>query len=264
MKVSEEELAGAQAYNSLHVPALFQQWAPQVAEAAGISEGDRVLDVACGTGVLTLEAQNRVGKTGSVFGLDAMPGMLAVAAELSPEINWQQGIAESLPYDDESFDAVVSQFGLMFFQDRIAALTEMSRVAKSESKIAVAVWDAIDNCQVYPEAVSLFSKLAGLEAADALKAPFALGDRDELQSIFEQADFDLIDINTKTGKAQFPNIRVMIEAELRGWLPVMGVHLDEQTIQTILREAEFEFAKYVTTNGTMEFDVSAHIVSLKV
>jgi ubiquinone/menaquinone biosynthesis C-methylase UbiE len=87
-----------------------------------------VLDVACGTGILASEASARVGPNGYVAGVDPNPGMLAVAARIAPSIEWRKGTAELLPYPDQSFDAVVSQFGLMFFIDRHQALREMLRV----------------------------------------------------------------------------------------------------------------------------------------
>ena len=128
INASEEEIAAATAYENLHVPSLFQQWAPRVVEAAEIRSGHRVLDVACGTGILAREAALHTGDDGFVAGLDAAPGMLAVAKRLAPSIEWREGTAEMLPYEDNSFDAVVSQFGLMFVQDRRAALREMLRV----------------------------------------------------------------------------------------------------------------------------------------
>src|SRR5215510_2837611 len=114
----QTQITAAKLYEQFFVPALFAQWAPRVAALAHIQPGDQVLDVACGTGVLAREALSRVGASGFVAGVDASPGMIAVAAELSPLIEWREGIAESLPYDDQRFNAVVSQFALMFFKDR--------------------------------------------------------------------------------------------------------------------------------------------------
>jgi ubiquinone/menaquinone biosynthesis C-methylase UbiE len=112
----------------LFVPALFRQWAPIVADAARIKSSDRVLDVACGTGVLAREAAARTGQSGRVAGLDPHAGMLAVARGVSPAIDWQEGTAEALPFPDHAFDAVVCQFGIMFFPDRDKAIREMLRV----------------------------------------------------------------------------------------------------------------------------------------
>lgn len=114
----QAQTAAANAYEALFVPALFGQWAPIVVDAAYIQPDQRVLDVACGTGILAREAASRMGSTGHVAGIDPSPGMVAVARHLTPTIEWHEGVAESLPFPDQSFDAVVSQFGLMFFTDR--------------------------------------------------------------------------------------------------------------------------------------------------
>jgi len=114
----------AQVYDDFFVPALFAQWADRVAEAARVRSGQRVLDVACGTGALTRAVKNRSGTGGVVIGLDPNAAMLNIAARKSPDIEWQQGTAESLPFESGTFDAVVSQFGLMFVADRLYAAAE--------------------------------------------------------------------------------------------------------------------------------------------
>ena len=263
MKVaaSEAEIVAARAYEDLHVPALFRQWAPRVVEAAGIRSGHRVLDVACGTGVLAREAALHLGENGFIAGLDAAPGMLAVAERLAPSIEWREGVAESLPYEDDSFDAVVSQFGLMFFQDRPAALREMLRVLVPGGRIAVAVWESLENSEAYPIEVALLERLAGERAADALRAPFVLGDGAELTALFRDAGAGSVEIATHHGTARFPSVKTMVEADLRGWLPIMGVVLTEEQIEAILEEAEQALGRYVTANGAVEFDAPAHIVT---
>ena len=77
-------------------------------DAARIGPGQRALDVACGTGALAREAEKRVGSAGFVAGVDPDPGMLAVAEELAPAVEWRQGAAEAVPYSDQTFDAVVN------------------------------------------------------------------------------------------------------------------------------------------------------------
>jgi ubiquinone/menaquinone biosynthesis C-methylase UbiE len=257
----DEQISGARAYEALHVPAVFRQWCPRVLDAAGVVPGDRVLDVACGTGVLAREAAVRVGPAGSVAGVDLAHGMLAVAKELAPDIVWQESAAESLPYPDRSFDAVVSQFGLMFFSDRSQALREMARVLKPDASMAMAVWDSLDRSEAYAEEVALLQRLAGKEAADALRAPFVLGDKAELIALFEASGVKSVRVETRTGTACFPNVRTMVEADLRGWLPVMGVVLQEEQIENILNEAEDVLAKYVTGDGKVVFNSPAHIIS---
>jgi ubiquinone/menaquinone biosynthesis C-methylase UbiE len=139
----------AEVYESCFVPAIFGAWAGPVADAAGIRTADRVLDVGCGTGVLAREALRRVGQEGRVVGLDLNEGMLAVAARTEPKIEWQLGDAASLPFEDASFDVVVSQFALMYFPDRVASLREMWRTLAPGERLAIAAWAPIDRARGY-------------------------------------------------------------------------------------------------------------------
>ena len=251
----------AWAYERLHVNALFRQWVQPVLNAAGATSGSRVLDVACGTGVVAREALARVGPTGSVVGLDIDPAMLAVAESIEPAVTWTVGDAGELPFDDDEFDAVVSQFGLMFFPDRVQAISEMLRCAKPGTRVTVAVWESLEHSTAYSISVDLLNRRAGSAAADALRAPFVLGATDQLQRLFEQAGASTVSIDTQPGTARFPSVRSMVEADVRGWLPVMGVVLPDDLIERILVEADGALSEYVTDDGQMMFDAPAHIVT---
>jgi len=263
MTVARALIEAATAYEALFVPALFRQWAPIVADAAHIKSGDRVLDVACGTGVLAREAATRAGQTGHVAGLDPHAGMLAVAKSVSHVIDWERGTAEALPFPDCSFDAVVCQFGLMFFADRNKAVREMLRVMAPGGCCAVAVWDTLENAPAFAALVALLDRIAGNAAGDALRAPFVLGDRQALATLFSDAGAGSVNVATRQGTARFPSTREFVEAEIKGWLPVMGVTLPEPTINRILAKAENNLARYATPAGGLAFDISAHVVSSK-
>jgi SAM-dependent methyltransferase len=186
--------------------------------------------------------------------------MLAGAGELLPGGEWLEGAAGAMPIGETPrFDAVVSQFALMFFPDRVGALREMTRVLAPGGRIALAVWAGLDRTPVYAAEVALLERLAGEAAADALRAPFALGDPDELESLFEAAGLAAPSITSITGSGSFPGVRAMVEADLRGWLPVMGVELDEPTIARILDEAPTALAPWVSEGGRVEFPSPALI-----
>jgi len=109
--------------------------------------------------------------------------------------------------------------------------------------------------------VGLLERIAGQRSADALRAPFVLGDRKELAALFESAGVASPTIATRTGTARFPAARTMVEADLRGWLPVMGVELEEKQIESILAEAETALRRYVTPGGQVVFDAPAHVIT---
>lgn len=127
--------------------------------------------------------------------------MLAVAAQIAPRIEWRQRTAEALPYPDQRFDAVVSQFGLMFFVDRPKALREMTRVLKRGGRPALAVWASLVSAPAYAAEVALLERLAGRHAADALRAPFVLGDPEELAELVAGATAEDVTVTTQPGAA---------------------------------------------------------------
>jgi SAM-dependent methyltransferase len=249
----------AEVYEEFFVPALFAAWASRVVDAAAIEPGWRVLDVACGTGVLTREVAGRVGPRGAVVGLDLNEGMLAVATRKAPEIEWRRGRAEALPFDDATFDAVVSQFGLMFFEDRKAALHEMMRVLKEGGRLAVAVWDSLDHATGYAALVALLRRTLGDDVAGLLRAPFVLGDLDALRALFDEAGVPDVEITTRSGTARFPSIRSWLYTDVRGW--TLDAAVDDAQFERLVEEAERALRPFVTPDGSVEFPMPAHVVT---
>lgn len=249
----------AEIYEEFFVPALFQEWPIRVVDAARIQRGERVLDVACGTGILARKVAERIGDAGTIVGLDINDGMLAVASRQAPQIEWRQGKAESLPFDSGSFDAVVSQFGLMFFEDRQAAVHEMVRVLKPGGRLAVAVWDSLDNIPGYAAMVKLLQKLFGDQVADGLRAPFALGDAQALQPLFHAADLRQIEITTPQGTARFPTLETWVYTDIKGW--ALADMINDAEFELLLKEAKPALSQFVTSDGRVCFNAPAHIVS---
>jgi ubiquinone/menaquinone biosynthesis C-methylase UbiE len=260
-KLSEGQVtrSAADVYEEFFVPALFEEWAPRVAKAAQLSPGQKALDVACGTGVLAREAMRCVQPGGSVTGLDRNDIMLTVARRVAPRIEWQSGRAESLPFADGSFDAVVSQFGLMFFEDRAAALREMWRVLKPGGRLAVSVWDALENSPGYADMVALLKRLFGEKVANELRAPFVLGDTTALGALFESAGIPKAKIQTQPGNARFPSLEAWVHTDVKGW--TLADLIDDKQYRTLQSEAARDLAKYVKSNGTVSFAAPAHIAT---
>lgn len=247
--------SAADVYEEFFVPALFAPWAPRVAGAAQVQPGDQVLDVACGTGVLTRAAAAAAAPNGLAVGLDVNPGMLAVARRLSPDIEWRAGRAEGLSFDEHAFDAVVSQFGLMFFDDRQAALREMLRVLRPGGRMAVAVWDALETSPGYAALAALLGRLFGDEAAAALRAPFCLGDATALQALCASTGWPAAEVARQPGTVRFPSLPAWITTEIRGW--VLADKLDDDQFAQLLRAAQTELQSFLAPDGSVSFAAPA-------
>ena len=250
----------AEIYDERFVPALFQQWGSVVCGAAGVSAGQRVLDVACGTGVLALAAAERVAPGGAVVGLDASSDMLGVARRKGGAIDWREGRAEALPFADASFDRVVSQFGLMFFADRAAALREMHRVLRPGGRMAVAVCDSLERCPGYATLAELLHRLFGERIAGAFRAPFALGDPDALLSLCRQAGINGAQVERYSGSVRFASIEAMISTE-RACVMTLGSLLDEAQFERLLSEARAALAPFAGREGQLSFEMPALVAT---
>ena len=161
---------------------------PRVVEATRVTGNDVVLDVACGTGNATIPA----AKTGAtVTGLDLTPSLLeagkAAAKEAGVEIEWIEGDAQKMPFDDDSFDAVLSVFGCMFAPDHRKTAEELARVLKPGGRLVVAAWIPEGNFG------RMFSTIASHMPAppEGFQPPPLWGDQDHVRGIFEGTGIDL-------------------------------------------------------------------------
>ena len=158
-----------------------------------------------------------------------------------------------------SFDAVVSQFGLMFLEDIPAALHEMLRVLKPGGRLAVAVWDSLDRSPGYAALMHLLDTLFGDQVARALRAPFVLGERELLRSLLSEAGLADAQVETQRGTARFPSIASWMQADVRGW--TLADRLDDGQFERLLGDAERVLRPFTLDDGKVVFDVSAHVVT---
>ena len=251
----------AEVYESCFVPAIFGAWAGPVADAAGMTAGSRVLDVGCGTGVLAREALRRVGQEGRVVGLDLNEGMLSVAARTEPAVEWRHGDAAALPFEDATFDVVVSQFALMYFPDRPASLREMWRTLAPGGRLAIATWASLDRARGYRILVDIAARLCGREAADVLAAPFVLGDRAELAGLFVSGGISGAEVTLHEGSIRFPSVEEFIRIEVKG--SPLAEMVGDDVMRALAAESEDALADFVVSSGEIVMPMDAHIVTAR-
>lgn len=132
----------ADAYERWLGPTVFQPFATDLARRVHARSPQRILELAAGTGVLTRELVG-AGASVEVTATDLNLAMVGLGQRLAPDATWQQADAEDLPFEDESFDVVTCQFGVMFFPDKEAAFSEARRVLASDGTLLLSTWDAV-------------------------------------------------------------------------------------------------------------------------
>lgn len=246
--------AAAEVYDTFFVPALFGQFPEPILDHVKVSIGTRVLDVGCGTGIVARAARRRVGPSGAVAAVDPNEGMLAVARRSDPSVDWHSGTAESLPFADHSFDHTISQFAAMFFTDRTAAMGEMARVTVDGGTVTIATWSGLDRSPGYEAMVALIADELGEDAANALRAPFVLGEIEDVRQLLLPIGSDLR-LDEIAGTARFSSVAEWVHTDVRGW--TLADLIDDDGEAALLTRAERDLARFVAADGSIAFAAPA-------
>jgi ubiquinone/menaquinone biosynthesis C-methylase UbiE len=252
------DAGNAEAYERYAVPAVFGPWARDLVALAALRGGERVLDVACGTGVVTRLAAEEVGASGQVVGLDLSPGMLQVARSVPPPagatITWQEGSAEALPFAESSFDVVLCQHGLPFMADRSRALAEMQRVLVPEGRLAVAVWQGHDQNPVDAILAEALVRFGAHGQASRQLVGHALGDAEALRTLVASAGFRDVTICSLTKMHRYPSAELFLQRRLVAPEP------DAASVARMHAEVRDALRPYAEGEGLV-FPMAAHLLT---
>jgi ubiquinone/menaquinone biosynthesis C-methylase UbiE len=254
---------GAEAYER-YLASAFLPWARALTELAEIREGDRVLDVACGTGIVARQAAEMAGARGNVVGLDVNEDMLNVArrvsASIRPAIEWRLGNATELPFGDESFDAVCCEQALQFFSNPVTALAEMRRVMSPSGRAAVSVCRPIEHSPAYVELARLLDRFVSEKAGAMMRSPFSRWTAPELRGLFQEAGFVDARVRIEVGTLRYPSCREFLRREAAS-SPLAGPigASSERALDELVSHLEEALSDHVDDDGVVSV-VESYVV----
>jgi ubiquinone/menaquinone biosynthesis C-methylase UbiE len=248
--------SAAENYERYFVPVIGAPLAADLIELAALRPGERVLDVACGTGVVARHALERVGDEGKVVGADINAGMLAVARAIGPEIdasNWREASADKLPFPAEAFDVVLCQLGLQFFADRPAAVRELRRVLVPDGRVFVSVPGPIP--RLFAELENAVARHLGSQVSGFVRAVFSLHDPTELQQLLSSAGFQRTKAQSNLATLRLPGpVDFLWQYVHSTPLGAAAAQLDEDARTALQREIVAAWEPF-TENNTMTLQV---------
>ena len=262
-----QPMSPADTYERYFVPAMFLPWSAILLRQAALQARERVLDVACGTGIVARQAAPWVGTEGQVAALDMNPEMLAVARTLPPPsgatIRWQEGNAMALPFPEGAFDVVLCQHGLQFFPDRAGAVREMRRVLAQGGRALAIVLQALARHPVFEALMETVARHLS-SPVSAFMTPFALCDAAELGNLFTAAGFGKVDILPVSTTVRFPEPERFVPLAVTSSAAAVPAFTQLESparaalLEEVRGEIEPTLRKY-RTSGYVTFPMFAHI-----
>jgi SAM-dependent methyltransferase len=183
------------------VASWFASWADDLVTRADLQPGSTVLDLACGTGIVSRAAGPLIGPAGAIVAADLNADMLAEARHhpvADAPIQWRRADATDLPFETATFDAVLCQQGLQFVPDRPAAAGEIHRVLRPDGVAAVSVWRSAGHNPYISALADGLGRHVSAAARETMLAPCCLGDSEELRGLFVDAGFSSVEVDAVT------------------------------------------------------------------
>ena len=205
------DTTAADAYEKHMVPGMFLRWSERVVALAAPQPGERVLDVACGTGIGARLAADVVGPAGKVVGLDVDAGVIETARKVAQHkgIEWHCASALEMPFDDATFDLCLCLQGLQFFPDRVAGLTEIRRVLEPSGRLVASIWGALEFNKGHHAVVQALER-QGVDASAAKKA-CSFSNAEEIRDASARAGFRTIELRSEDGVSHFASMQSFID-----------------------------------------------------
>jgi len=251
-------------YERFFVPAIGKPLANDLIRLAALHPGERVLDVACGTGIVARLASQQVGSNGTVAGLDLNPGMLAVARSVTPadmSIEWYESGAEDMPLSDEAFDVVLCQISLQFMTDKLAALREMRRVLAPGGRLILNVPGP--TAKTFAALAQAMERHINPQAAGFVTHVFSLHDTTEIQQLLSEAGFRDIAVQANNKMLNLPPSKEFLWQYVHS-TPLAGLvaKVDEEDLAALERDVVEKWQEF-EENGTLMYQQRVVVASAR-
>lgn len=248
------EESAAESYERYLVPLFFAPGAQYLIQLAALKEGERVLDLACGTGIVARSAASKVGSNGMVVGLDRNESMLALARKASSDIRepikWRQGDARSIPFPNASFDIVFCQQGLQFFPDRSAALQEAYRVLVPNGRLVLSAMRPIKHNPEYNLLAEALERYVGPDAGMMMRSPFLPLSTNELRELLKSAGFGDVRILIGIGPVRYPSVKEFLRREMASSPLARQIKsLSDDVFKMMVRDLEATLEAHIDDDG---------------
>ena len=255
------QLSFPELYEQALVGPLFQPWVEPLLDDVELRPGDRVLDIACGTGIVARLARERLASPGTVVGVDLNPHMLAVARRLAPTIDWREGDAAALPLrDGERFDVVLCQQGCQFFADQAAAARQMHRALVEGGRLGVSTWRPDEEFPVLRE----LRRVAEKHLGPISDRRHSLGDPDSLEDSLREAGFH--DVRSKrlarsirfNDGSTFVRLNAMALVSMSAASTTLGDEERQRLVGAITRDSA-ELARLHSDQGGFVYEIGTNV-----
>ena len=242
---------------------LFKPFAEITLDKIGVAPGDRLLDIACGTGVVARAARERIGPSATIVAVDISSDMLEIARNIEPSVDWREGDAAALPVgSNEQFDVVICHQGLQFVADKGAAAAEMRRVLRRGGRSAVAAWCSDDEIPFFRD----LRLVAERHLGPISDQRYGFGDAAALEDLLGGAGLTGVRVTRATHTVRMDNGATLVRMNAMALVGMSsgGVTLDEgerqRMLERIVQESQPVLDAF-SSRGVTAFDIATNLAT---
>lgn len=226
-------------YDDYLGPLLFESFAIDLASRVNIAEGSTILELAAGTGRLTRHLINQIPDSASLTATDLNADMLELGKEKIPDekITWAVVDMLDIPYEDETFDLIVCQFGVMLVPDQLKVLQEIHRVLKKGGKVIYSVWGDITRNGIWNIGAKVVKSYLAIDPIMQVPGPFSMQDESLVLKLMMEAGFGNSNIEAVTKQGTTPRAAVAAQGFIQGLPIYMIIKKKDPALVELIQEA---------------------------